>query len=172
MKSRKIQTTRKPLIKREREQVSLKYIAIASVCGIILAAGFFGAARQHFASINYGINNSKLKKQVDELKSEQRRLQLSKEIALSPAEIKKSAKRIGFTEMTANNIQTFSAEKTAVELSEKPETENPKIIEAKLDDSASENEKSIKTKVVKPEIGDFRGERLKKLRETEDKAKM
>ena len=77
------------------------------VCGLLLVVGFFGAARQHFASIDYGIENSKLKKQIEELKSEQVRFKLAKEVALSPAEIKKSAKKMGFTEMTASNIQAF-----------------------------------------------------------------
>lgn len=105
-------------IHREREPVSWKYVLLTSFCGLILVIGFFGAARQHFASIDYGIRNSKLRKQVEELKSERRRLLLSREVALSPAEIKKSARKIGFTEMTASNIQTFRAEPN--ESSEKP----------------------------------------------------
>ncbi len=112
MRSRKITTTqnRKPTIRREREPLSWKYILLTSFCGLILVVGFFGAARQHFASINYGIENSKLKKQIEELKSDQGRIKLAREIALSPAEIKKSAKKLGFVEMTASNIQSFHAE--------------------------------------------------------------
>jgi nitrogen regulatory protein PII len=113
MRSRKITKTpnRKPQIRREREPISWKYILLTSFCGLLLVVGFFGAARQHFASINYGIENSKLKKQIEELKSEQVRLKLAREVALSPAEIKKSAKKMGFTEMTASNIQAFHVEK-------------------------------------------------------------
>ncbi len=74
---------------------------------MILVVGFFFAARQHFSSIDFGIKNSKLRKQIDELESDKRRLILAKEIALSPAEIKKAAKKIGLTEMTASNIEVY-----------------------------------------------------------------
>ncbi len=112
MKGRKITTTqnRKPKVRREREPVSWKYILLCAFCGLMLVVGFFGAARQHFASINYGIKNSKLKKEVEELKSEQVRLKLAREVAMTPAEIKKSAKELGFTEKTASNIQAFHVE--------------------------------------------------------------
>ncbi len=123
MKSRKIQSSqkKKPAIHREREPLPRKYFFLTALCGLILVGGFFGAARQHFASIDYGIKNAKQKKKVEDLKSEQRRLQLNKEIALSPGEIKKSAKRIGFTEMTANNIQSFRADRISfTEPAEKP----------------------------------------------------
>lgn len=39
-----------------------------------------------------------MRKQLDELESDKRRLVLAKEIALSPAEIKRVARKIGFTE--------------------------------------------------------------------------
>ena len=117
MKGRKITPTqnRKPKIRREREPVSWKYILLCAFCGLMLVVGFFGAARQHFASINYGIKNSKLKKEVEELKSEQTRLKLAREVALSPAEIKKSARELGFTEKKASNIQAFRVETAADE---------------------------------------------------------
>jgi hypothetical protein len=73
----------------------------------MLVIGFFFAARQHFASIEYGIKNSALRKQLTELESEKRRLLLAKEVSLSPAEIKKAARRIGFTE--SNDLETASA---------------------------------------------------------------
>ena len=43
------------------------------------------------------MKNSRLRKQVDELEAEKRRLLLAREISLSPTEIKKSAKRAGLT---------------------------------------------------------------------------
>ena len=73
-------------------------IALMLVCGLTLVAGFFFAGRQHFASMDYGMKNSRLRKQVDDLVAEKRRLLLAREIALSPNEIKKAAKKIGFTE--------------------------------------------------------------------------
>ena len=73
----------------------LKYSLLTVLCGSILVVGFFFAARQHFASIDYGIKNSKLRKQLDELRAEKRRLLLAKEVSLSPAQIQKAAQRLG-----------------------------------------------------------------------------
>jgi hypothetical protein len=93
--------------KREGDAIPWRYCLITLFCGLFLVVGFFFAARQHFSSIDYGIKNSKLRKQIDELESEKRRLILEKEVALSPAEIKKAAKKIGLTAMTASNIEVF-----------------------------------------------------------------
>ena len=68
------------------------------VCGLMLVSGFFLAGRQHFSSMDYGMKNSRLRKQIDGLQAEKRRLLLAREIALSPTEIKKSAKKAGFTD--------------------------------------------------------------------------
>jgi hypothetical protein len=118
-------------IRRERAPVPWRYFLTIFVCGLFLAAGFFGAARQHFASIDYGIKNSKLRKQIEELEAEKRRLLLTKEIALSPAEIKKSAKQIGMVEMSASNIEVLTprAPKAAKDKTAKPLLE--KTVDAK-----------------------------------------
>lgn len=72
--------------------------AIVFTCSLIMASGFFFAARQHFSSMDYGMKNSRLRKQIDELEAEKRRLILAREVSLSPAEIKKAAKRAGMLE--------------------------------------------------------------------------
>lgn len=104
--------TRKPnkkeRIRREKDPIPWRYCLTTLACGLFLVAGFFGAARQHFSSIDYGFKNSELRKQVEELESENRRLLLSKEIALSPGELKKYAKKIGMVELSASNIEIFS----------------------------------------------------------------
>jgi hypothetical protein len=94
------------------------YVAATAVC-CVLVAGFFLAARQHFSSIDFGIKNSRLRRQLDELQAEKRRLLLSKEITLSPAEIKKAAKRVGFVdapqaERVSMNSSSPSVQKMAV----------------------------------------------------------
>lgn len=76
-----------------------KYLLLSSLCGVVLVGSFFFAARQHFSSIDFSIKNAKLRKQVEELESDKRRWQLAREISLSPSEIKKAAKRIGFFEL-------------------------------------------------------------------------
>ena len=65
------------------------------VCGLMLVSGFFFAGRQHFSSMDHGMKNSRLRKQIDELEAEKRRLLLAREVSLSPAEIKKAATKSG-----------------------------------------------------------------------------
>jgi len=72
------------------------------VCALTLVSGFFFAARQHFASMDTGMKNSRLRKQVDELEAEKRRLLLAREVSLSPAEIKKAAKKTGLLGQSGN----------------------------------------------------------------------
>lgn len=97
--------------RREREPLPWRYCLSASLCGLILATGFFYAARQHFFSMDYGIRNSALRGRIDELRSRNRRLLLTREIALTPAEIKSAARKIGLRKMTANNIQIAGADR-------------------------------------------------------------
>lgn len=73
-------------------------MALILTCVVMVTGGFFVAARQHFASMDYGMKNSRLRKQIDQLESEKRRLLLAREISLSPAEIKKAVKKIGIGE--------------------------------------------------------------------------
>ena len=94
-------------IRRERDPIPWRYCFLTLVCGFFLVGGFFVAARQHFSSIDLSIKNSRLKKQIEELEADKRRFLLAKEIALTPSEIKKAAKKIGLTEMTASNIEVY-----------------------------------------------------------------
>ncbi|HTK39122.1 MAG TPA: cell division protein FtsL [Pyrinomonadaceae bacterium] len=99
MRTRTVAARRTPRTRPEGNPVGftmpLKYSLLAVLCASILVVGFFFAARQHFASIDYGIKNSKLRKQLDELQAEKRRLLLAKEVSLSPAQIQKAAQRLG-----------------------------------------------------------------------------
>lgn len=70
-------------------QTDWRTIAVVLICGLALAAGFFFAARQHFLSMDLGFKSSKLRKQLDDLESEKRRLLLAREVSLSPMELKK-----------------------------------------------------------------------------------
>ena len=110
----------KEKIRREKDPIPWRYCLLTLVCGIFLVGGFFVAARSHFASMDFGIKNSTLKKQVDDLEAEKRRLIWLKETALSPAEIKKAAKKLGLTETTAANFQTSGSKIS--EPNEKPST--------------------------------------------------
>lgn len=74
------------------------YLVVAAICGCIVAAGFLLAARQHFVSMDLGMKNSKLRKQLEDLESENRRLLLAREVALSPIEITGTARSFGFVD--------------------------------------------------------------------------
>lgn len=143
-----------------RDPIPWRNCLLALICGLFLVVGFFGAARQHFSSIDFGIKNSKLRKQIDELEAEQRRMLLTKEVVLSPGEIKKSAKKIGFTEMSASNIEVFrnnpeTQQKTELvkkTVDTKPFKENPKAEAVKetvkMEKPAMENGSKKKDKAV------------------------
>jgi hypothetical protein len=101
-------------VRRQRDPIPWKYCILTLVCGLFLVSGFFWAARAHFSSMDYGMKNAKLRKEIEQLKSETRRLKLAREIALSPAEIKKAAKKLGLTTMTARNIEVVETKETVV----------------------------------------------------------
>lgn len=145
---------RKEKIRREKDPIPWRYCLTTLVCGLCLVAGFFGAARQHFSSIDYGIKNSNLRKQVEDLEDEKRRLQLSKEVALSPGEIKKSAKQLGMVELSASNMEIFSTsdekplkEKASKQLVEK--TVDSKPVKENLTAKASKPEKETGARIGK-----------------------
>jgi len=68
---------------------------MTGLMGAIIVSGFFFAARQHFLSWDYGMKNSRLRKQLDDLETEKRRLLLARENSSSPTEVKRSAKKLG-----------------------------------------------------------------------------
>jgi len=149
MSRKKLPNKNKPQ-RAERDSIPWRYCFLTLACGLILVVGFFFAARQHFSSIDFGIKNSKLRKQIEELESSKRRLMLAKEIALSPAEIKKAAQKIGLREMTASNIEVYrpnagSTEKPA----EKPKVE--KALEERIQQVSSTKSEEIKKEDKKPE---------------------
>ncbi len=115
-------------IHREKDPIPWRYCLLTLVCGVGLVGGFFFAARSHFSSIDFGIKNSGLKKQIEDLESEKRRLTLLKEIALSPGELKKAAKKLGLTDMTASSFETVrtSGEKPGNPSTMKKTEEKPK----------------------------------------------
>ena len=164
----------------EGNSIPWRYCFLTLACGLILVIGFFSAARQHFSSIDFGIKNSRLRKQIEELESSKRRLILAKEIALSPAEIKKAAQKIGLREMTASNIEVYRpnadlAEKPvekAVEKAEKP-AEKPKVekaVEEKVKQPVTAKSVEIKKEDKKPEK-EIQTDKDKAIKEKKDKTK-
>jgi len=96
------------------------------VCAVTLVCGFFFAARQHFSSMDFGMKNSRLRKQVDDLEAEKRRLLLAREISLSPAEIKKAAKKTGLMTSSRNESEVAQVVSTTKEKAIPPQVSDAK----------------------------------------------
>ena len=95
-------------------ELSWSFMLLLIVCGCLVATGFFFAARQHFTSMEYGLKNSKLRQQLQDLETEKRRLLLAREVAISPISIKKAAHALGLRE---------NSDVAAVTISNKPKDE-------------------------------------------------
>ncbi len=148
MKTRTKAVKRNSNVRRQSDPLPFKYGFLTVICGLFLVFGFFMAARSHFATMDYGMKNAKLRQQIEELKSENRRLQLSKEMALTPAEIKKAAKKLGLTTMTARNIEVVGAKKPEekeIRVTENTETELKTFADDKPQVNRSEKTENIST---------------------------
>ena len=152
-------------IKRERAPLPWRYFMMTILCVLFLVVGFFFAARQHFSAIDYGIKNSRLRKQIDELETEKRQLMLAKEIALSPAEIKKAAKKMGLSAMTASNIEAFRAGGGAPPQQPKAE----KISAVKTEVKPTSNAVAVQTEVKKAPEKEAKPEKTQKAEKRTEK---
>jgi hypothetical protein len=159
---------------RERDSIPWKYCLLTLICGSFLVVGFFGAARQHFASIDYGIKNSKLRKEIKDLEAEQKRLIFAREMAYSPVEIKKSAKKFGFTENYSKFPETFTAVKISEKQTETVKSENTEDKKESSDEKTktekdSKSEKPVEVKKKSEEKIVKKDEKLKSGKDTKDK---
>lgn len=128
-------------VRRESEPLPWKFAIVTLVGGAALVAGFFYAAKTHFASINYCIRNAELKKQIAELESEKRRLSLAKEMALAPGELKKAARKLGLVELTAGNIT--AAEEPATRPTVPAAASNETLVRKTVDSKPVSKEKAV-----------------------------
>lgn len=153
-------SSRNTQVKRQRDPLPWRYCLLTLFCGLILVGGFFYAAQQHFSAIGFGIKNAKLKQQKEDLETEQRRLQLAKEIVLSPGEIKKAAKKMGLQEYTASSIQyvTRTIDKVNPLASDKKSDPQAKSTNGSKIDEVKSGDKGQKSKTDKRE---FRDEKTK-----------
>jgi len=99
--------------------------ATMALAGAIVVSGFFLAATQHFSFWDFSIKNSRLRRQIDELKAEKRRLLVAREVSLSPAEIKKAAEKASLLAVAATVAETAisrpkSSAQAAVQKKETP----------------------------------------------------
>lgn len=143
-------------VKRERDPIPWRYCLLTLFCGLLLVGGFFVAARQHFSVMDFAIKNAKLRREKENLESEQRRLYLTREISISPAEIKKAAKKIGLQELTAQSIQIMMPKKA----SDKKQADKPTDSSAQAFSNQSEksakSDKDVKKAVEKKDTKETR----------------
>lgn len=130
----------------EKGNVSWSSILLTIFCAAIIAVGFFFAALQHFATIDLGFKNSNLRKQVEDLNAEKRRLLLAKEVALSPAEITKTARNLGFREVEPEII---NADSTIATTAQEPKAAEVKTVLTESDKKEIADQK-IKTGSDRP----------------------
>lgn len=156
MSARSKNLQRKSKVRRQRDPIPWKYCLLTLVCGLILVAGFFYAARLHFSSMDYGMKNAKLRKQIDELTSEKRRHELLREIALTPAQIKKAAQKLGLSSMSARNIENQDSKRSDQKVDEestqkeykdvKKTNSSAEVAKDKIKEDRDSSEKSKKKK--------------------------
>ena len=160
--------TKNPTGKNRRAQTAtgislpVRYRLLMLACGAILVVGFFFAARQHFASVDFSMKNSRLRKMSDELEADKRRLLLAKEIALSPAELKKAAQKIGFTAAPKNNAEIVRAAATNKPEKTRAEKSEPAKIKQAIVEKADEliaDVKPIVKKLIETKAPDLRARR-------------
>lgn len=91
-----MRSRRKPAIKSGPELINerWKLYLVMIVISAVIVAGFFLSGKQHFSSWDFSIRNSKLRKQIDELETEKRRLILARETANSPNELRRAISKI------------------------------------------------------------------------------
>jgi hypothetical protein len=123
MKRRNITRVRPAAPAKAFDQQKIRVLLVSIICVAVVAAGFFFAARQHFATMEFGLKNSQLRKQVENLEAERRRLILAKEVSLSPSSIKQTAAKLGFREQMAAPPSSASTSVEATTASASPSAE-------------------------------------------------
>ena len=101
--------------------------------------------------MDYGIRNSRLRKQLDDLQAEKQRLLYTKEVALSPNEIKKAAKRSGLFdhgEAKAAITPEFASVRPKKKQEPAAEAANPKPTVIKTGSSAPVAPRAVKAMAV------------------------
>jgi cell division protein FtsL len=98
-------------VSRERAPIPWRYGLLSLLCALILGAGFFFAAKQHFASVDYCMKNSDMRKTREKLEAEQRKLKVEREEVSSPATIEKAGLKMGLKKFTSADFQFIDAVK-------------------------------------------------------------
>src|ERR1043165_2830946 len=82
-------------IRRSRDTSALSRLALLLFCGLFLAGGFVFAAKQHFASVQFGYEHESSRAERKRLMEENQRLALEKERVIAPDKLEPAARRLG-----------------------------------------------------------------------------
>jgi hypothetical protein len=155
-----------PFPKTESSEISWRILAVIVLCGAILASGFFFAARQHFSSMELGMKNSQLRKQLSDLEAENRRLSLAREVASSPMAIQKASRLMTAPRPAAVLPADIASLKTTPPKPLTPDTEvRASLTRADVDKKNGES-KVVKVAMVKPAI---KAEAVRKPKKTDSR---
>ena len=91
-------------VARKVDRSALFRLGMLLLCGLMIAAGFLYAGRQHFVALRYGYETENLRKVQAELAEEQRRFLIEREAALSPGRLERAARRLGMQPMQSSQI--------------------------------------------------------------------
>lgn len=98
-------------IKREHAPIPWRYCALSLACAVIMVAGFFFAAKQHFSSVDYSMRNSDMRKAREKLEAQRLKLRVERVEVASPETIEKAGMKIGLKKFTSADFQFIDAAK-------------------------------------------------------------
>jgi len=160
MKKRNLPKEKKQTVKHERDPIPWRYCLLALFCGLLLATGFFWAARQHFGAMDYGMKNAKLRRDIKFLKEEEGRLMEEKEEALNPAVIRQRGEKRGLKNLAVEHLAAVSAPPDKVAMIASPKASVKEKMEktesmpaGKMSEEAKLEEKNKETKLIKNKSG-------------------
>jgi cell division protein FtsL len=92
-------------VRRERAPIPWRYFLLSMFCSVILAVGFFNAAKQHFASVDYSMRNSEMRKEREKLEAEKRKLKVERELAGTQSAIEKAGIKMGLKKLDTQDFR-------------------------------------------------------------------
>jgi hypothetical protein len=141
IKRNKVQEKSVSPVRRERAAAPWKNVALGIMCSVILVGGLFNAAKQHFSTVTYSMDNSELQKTKVKLVAEKRKLEVERDEALAPQNVERAGLKIGLKKFSSQDFQFIEAGKTSSSV------DNPKTMaENKSKDAA--DAKSLVTRTV------------------------
>jgi Na+-transporting NADH:ubiquinone oxidoreductase subunit NqrC len=138
-------------VRRERAPIPWRYFLLSITCAVILATGFFYAAKQHFASVDYSMRNSDMRKAKEKLEAQHIKLNVERERAAAPATVEKAGLKMGLVKLDTQDFQFIdpAGNITVASNAKKPSDAKDKLIADKT--TASKDSRSLITKTAQVE---------------------